>query len=70
MKRNFLTGLAILLPIALTLWILSLLLNILTHPLERPPKWQRHFRYRFWHPFPGKRPNKLSQPEIKLFNSK
>lgn len=32
MKRNFLTGFAILLPIALTLWILSFLINLLTHP--------------------------------------
>jgi len=32
MKRNFLTGLAILLPIALTLWILGLLIDFLTHP--------------------------------------
>jgi uncharacterized membrane protein len=32
MKRNFLTGLAILLPMALTLWILSILINMLTYP--------------------------------------
>jgi uncharacterized membrane protein len=32
MKKNFLTGLAILLPIALTLWILFFLINLLTHP--------------------------------------
>ncbi len=32
MRRNFLTGLAILLPIALTLWILSLIINVLTLP--------------------------------------
>ena len=32
MKRNFLTGFAILLPFALTLWILAFLINLLTHP--------------------------------------
>lgn len=32
MKNNFLTGLAILLPIALTFWILALLVNLLTNP--------------------------------------
>lgn len=32
MKKNFLTGLAILLPFALTLWILVLLINLLTFP--------------------------------------
>lgn len=32
MKNNFLTGLVILLPIALTFWILALLVNILTNP--------------------------------------
>lgn len=32
MKRSFAAGLAILLPFALTLWILSLLLNLLTFP--------------------------------------
>lgn len=32
MKNNFLTGLVILLPIALTFWILSFLVNLLTNP--------------------------------------
>ena len=32
MKKNLLTGLAILLPVALTLWILSFLINLLTAP--------------------------------------
>lgn len=32
MKNNFLTGLAILLPIALTFWIVNLLVNLLTAP--------------------------------------
>lgn len=32
MKKNFLTGLAILLPIALTIWIVSLFLNMFTNP--------------------------------------
>jgi uncharacterized membrane protein len=32
MKKNFLTGLAILLPIALTAWILFFLMNFLTNP--------------------------------------
>lgn len=32
MKNNFLTGLAILLPIALTFWILNLIVNLLTAP--------------------------------------
>lgn len=32
MRKNFLTGLAILLPIALTLWILAFLINLLTKP--------------------------------------
>lgn len=32
MKNNFLTGLVILLPIALTFWIMALLVNILTNP--------------------------------------
>ena len=32
MKKNFLTGLAILLPIALTVWILFFLINLLTNP--------------------------------------
>lgn len=32
MKRNFFTGFVILLPIALTLWILSILINLLTNP--------------------------------------
>lgn len=32
MKKNFLTGLAILLPIAITFWIISLLVGLLTNP--------------------------------------
>lgn len=32
MKKDFLAGLVILLPIALTLWILSILINLLTNP--------------------------------------
>lgn len=32
MKKNFLTGLAILLPMAFTLWILNLLINLFTKP--------------------------------------